>query len=79
MSRYITEYGFKRTGCAGCPFNSKFDKDLEVLRKHEPKLAKAAENIFGDSYEYSRGYKKFRFDMKHKNQMRLFESEGEKW
>jgi len=77
-SRAYTEYGFKRTGCAGCPFNSKFDKDLEVLRKHEPKLAKAAENIFGDSYEYSRGYKKFRFDMKHKNQMRLFESEGEK-
>lgn len=55
-----TVYGMKRTGCAGCPFNSRWEEELEVIKKHEPKLYKAALNIFGESYEYTRKYRKFK-------------------
>lgn len=55
-----TVYGMKRTGCAGCPFNSRWEEELAVIKKHEPKLYKAACNIFGESYEYTRKYRKFK-------------------
>lgn len=63
-SRCYREYGFKRTGCAGCPYNKKFEEDLEAIRKFEPQLYKAANNIFGESYEYTRRYLKFREQQK---------------
>ena len=50
-------YGFKRTGCAGCPFNSKYKDDLQILEQYEPRLANAVKNIFRKSYEYTEGYK----------------------
>lgn len=53
-------YGMKRTGCCGCPFNSRFEEDLEVVKKYEPQLYKAALAIFGESYEYTRKYRAFR-------------------
>lgn len=53
-------YGMKRTGCCGCPFNSRFEEDLEVVKQYEPQLYKAAIAIFGKSYEYTRAYRKFR-------------------
>lgn len=59
-SRCYTEYGLKRTGCAGCPFGRDFEFELEVLEKYEPKLFKAVCNIFKDSYEYTRKYREFR-------------------
>lgn len=52
-------YGLKRTGCAGCPFGRDFEFELEIIEKHEPKLFKAVNFIFGDSYEYTRKYKEF--------------------
>ena len=55
-----TVYGFKRTGCAGCPFNSKFETELKILHKYEPKLANAVEHIFAPSYKYTRAYRKFK-------------------
>ena len=55
-----TVYGMKRTGCAGCPFNSRWEEELEVIKQYEPKLYKAACNIFGESYEYTRKYRKFK-------------------
>lgn len=55
-----TVYGMKRTGCAGCPFNSRWEEELEVIKQYEPKLYKAAINIFGESYEYTRKYRKFK-------------------
>lgn len=58
-SKCYTEYGLKRTGCAGCPFGKRFEAELEVIQKYEPKLYKAVMNIFGDSYAYTRAYKKF--------------------
>lgn len=53
-------YGLSRTGCAGCPFGSGFERELEVLEKHEPRLYKAACNIFGESYDYTRRYRRFK-------------------
>ena len=65
-SKCYTEYGLKRTGCAGCPFGKRFEAELEVIQKYEPKLYKAVMNIFGDSYAYTRAYKKFCEEMKAK-------------
>lgn len=66
-SRCYEEYGMKRTGCAGCPFGSKFESDLETMKQHEPLLYKAATKIFGDSYEYTRKYRKFKDKCKNGN------------
>ena len=54
------EYGLKRTGCAGCPYGNDFEFELEVIKKHEPKLYIAVNNIFGKSYEYTRKYNSFK-------------------
>lgn len=62
-----TVYGFKRTGCAGCPFNSRFEEELKILHKYEPKLANAVEHIFAPSYEYTRAYRKFKESRKKKH------------
>lgn len=62
-----TEYGLIRTGCAGCPYGRDFEFELEVIKQYEPKLYKAVNNIFADSYEYTRKYKQFVSE--HKAQM----------
>ena len=53
------KYGLTRTGCACCPFGRNFEFELEAAEKYEPKLHKAALNIFGKSYEYTRKYREF--------------------
>lgn len=58
-SKCYTEYGLKRTGCAGCPFGRDFEFELEVIQKYEPRLYVAVNNIFGDSYAYTRKYREF--------------------
>lgn len=64
FSRCYTEYGLKRTGCVGCPFNSHVVEELELIRRFEPALYLAAVNVFGKSYEYTRQYKEFAKIMK---------------
>lgn len=59
-SRCYTEYGFSRTGCAGCPFGKQYEDELVKIKRYEPKLYVAITNIFSNSYEYTRGYLKFR-------------------
>lgn len=59
-SKCYTEYGLIRTGCAGCPFGSRFEDELKIIEKYEPKLYKAVKNIFGKSYEYTRKYREFK-------------------
>ena len=54
------EYGLERTGCAGCPYGKDFENELKVIEDYEPKLYKAVNNIFGEIYEYTRGYLAFR-------------------
>ena len=65
-SKCYTEYGLTRTGCAGCPFGNDFEQELDVLQKYEPKLYKACNNIFGESYEYTRKYREFYKEMEQK-------------
>lgn len=58
-SACYTEYGFKRTGCAGCPFGRDFEKELQIIEKYEPRLYNAVNAIFKESYDYTRKYKEF--------------------
>lgn len=58
-SKCYTEYGLRRTGCAGCPFGKDFEQELQIIEQHEPKLYKAVNKIFKDSYEYTRKYREF--------------------
>lgn len=58
-SECYTAFGLKRTGCSGCPYNRNFEDELKIIEKHEPKLFKAVNNIFGKSYEYTRKYREF--------------------
>lgn len=75
-SRCYTKYGMKRTGCTGCPFNIHVTEELDILKRFEPKLYKAAVTVFGKSYEYTRKYREFVKMMKakekeDKDQLRL--------
>ena len=65
-SECYTEYGLKRTGCAGCSYGRDFEQELEIMKEHEPKLYKAVNNIFKDSYEYTRKYREFYREMNKK-------------
>ncbi|MDR1321188.1 MAG: phosphoadenosine phosphosulfate reductase family protein [Gracilibacteraceae bacterium] len=53
-------WGLKRTGCAGCPCNSRAERDLTLVESFEPKIVRAARNIFHASYEYRRRYIAFK-------------------
>lgn len=55
---YVT-YGLARTGCVGCPYSPRLNKELEVMEQFEPKLAKATKSVFKDSYEYTQKYRDF--------------------
>ena len=55
-----TKYGLKRTGCVGCPFNSKWSEEQRLCEVYEPNLIKACRTIFKDSYEYTMQYKAFK-------------------
>lgn len=59
-SALYEEYGFARTGCACCPFGTKFEDELKTAEKIEPGLCLAANNIFGPAYEYTRAYRQFK-------------------
>lgn len=52
-------WGFKRTGCVGCPFSRTLTSDLEKISKYEPKMYKACMHVFGKSYEYTARYREF--------------------
>lgn len=68
-------YGMTGTGCAGCPFGSNFENELIILREHESKLYVAVNNIFGDSYDYTRRYRQFAKKLKDGtlNQISIFD------
>ena len=52
-------YGMRRTGCPGCPFGRKYEDEITSIAEFEPKLSKAVENLFGESYDWSRKYKEY--------------------
>lgn len=71
------KYGFLRTGCACCPFGSRFEQELEAADRLDPLLAKAVRNIFERAYEYTREYRRFKAqhdaeEKSDKNQITLF-------
>ena len=52
---YKPPYNFERTGCKGCPFNIKLQKDLDTLEKYFPAERKQCEIIWKPVYdEYRR-------------------------
>ena len=52
-------YGYVRTGCAGCPFDKDVLENQKIAEKYEPNFAKAAANIFSDSYEYTKTHHEY--------------------
>lgn len=56
---YYYPYNFERTGCVGCPFNIKIEKELEILKEKLPNEYRRARLYFGPVYrEYQRiGYR----------------------
>lgn len=58
-SKCYSEYGLKRTGCAGCPYGRDYNFERQVIKDNEPKLYKAVENMWGDVYEYTDKYHEF--------------------
>lgn len=58
-SKCYTEYGLTRTGCACCCYSRNLQKELDVCRCYEPNLYKAVNNIFKDSYEYTKAYREY--------------------
>ena len=56
--------GFKRTGCSGCPLNSKFKEELDTIKKYETNLYEQCIKTFGNSYDYTVKYKQFKEEMK---------------
>jgi len=67
-------WGMTRTGCAGCPFGSGFEDELELISNNEPKLHNAVTKIFGHSYEYTRRYREYKNTRK--NSRKNEQSEG---
>ena len=57
-------WGFKRTGCVGCPYNRRNERDLQVALAHEPGVVSVARKVFADTYEYTRRYYEFRAEMR---------------
>lgn len=75
------QYGFLRTGCACCPFGSRFEQELQTADELDPGLGKAARAIFGASYAYTRAYRRFKAQCDEekksdKNQLSMFGDEA---
>ena len=73
-SECYTRWGFDRTGCCGCPYAPKSALEVRIVEKYEPKIYKAINNIFHDSYIYTKQYREFVKEMtlKSKHKRRLF-------
>ncbi|MBO7731237.1 MAG: phosphoadenosine phosphosulfate reductase family protein [Methanobrevibacter sp.] len=58
-SLYYPPYNFKRTGCKGCPFALKLQKQLDVMQEYFPKEREQCEIIWHPVYEEYRriGYR----------------------
>lgn len=52
-------WGLPRTGCSGCPFGQNLENELAACEKYEPKMYRALNKVFGESYEYTRKYREF--------------------
>jgi 3'-phosphoadenosine 5'-phosphosulfate sulfotransferase (PAPS reductase)/FAD synthetase len=66
ISKAYTEYGLKRTGCIGCPYAPRIQKNLYTLYKYEPKKYKAV--IFYLKQVYMDQGIKLKFDEEYMNE-----------
>jgi 3'-phosphoadenosine 5'-phosphosulfate sulfotransferase (PAPS reductase)/FAD synthetase len=68
------KWGLLRTGCVGCPYGRELFYELDVVSTFEPNMYKAVNNIFKESYEYTKQYRQFVKEMndKEKRRKRLF-------
>ena len=80
-----TKYGFKRTGCCCCPYGRELEQELQATKLFEPLLYKAVNNVFKNSYEYTRKYREFvrmkkleEEDKQIKGQITIFDFIGDK-
>lgn len=64
-------WGFRRTGCVGCPFNSRCLAEIGVAGRYEPGMERAARRVFADSYEYTAEFDDYR-DFRRRGMRRLF-------
>lgn len=76
-SKCYTDYGFKRTGCAGCPFGRHSMDEIESIKDKEPRLYRAANQLFRDSYQYTRMYREYRKKRAEKERVILDDPEDE--
>ncbi|GHV11340.1 hypothetical protein FACS1894219_02340 [Clostridia bacterium] len=60
-------WGLKRTGCVGCPCNSKAEQELAIVEQYEPQLVKAARGVFGASYDFKRRYTDYKNNNRRKS------------
>lgn len=65
---YCQPYNFKRTGCAGCPYNINLQKDLETLEELLPAERNRCELIWKPVYEE---YRRLGYRLKKTEQIKL--------
>jgi hypothetical protein len=68
------KYGFVRTGCVCCPYGRELQFELKQIKQYEPNMYKAVNNVFKESYEYTRQYRQFVKEMndRQKGRKKLF-------
>lgn len=57
-------WGFKRTGCVGCPYSRNLQSDMDKTLLYEPRIYKAVSNVFADSYRYTEMFNEFKRGIK---------------
>lgn len=74
---YYPPFNFDRTGCRGCPFALDLQRELDIMQELLPLDFKVANKIWKPVYDE---YKRigFRLRKEDKNQMTIWEVEGEK-
>lgn len=65
-----TIWGFTRTGCVGCPYDRECINHNKIIEKYEPNMYKAVNNVFKESYEYTKQYRQFVREMNDKENRR---------
>lgn len=58
------KWGFRRTGCAGCPYGRMRELNMMAVKKFEPNMYRAMNSVFAESYEYTRSFFAFRRRMR---------------
>ena len=56
---YDKLFNVKHFGCVGCPYGRNLEEELAIIEKYEPKLLKAMNTVFKDSYQYTRSFREY--------------------